>query len=562
MTLQILAVISLVLAVIPCGLFLVNLIFYRRLARISGLGRDADENFKTATLSVLVPARNEQQNIRAMLESVLTNRGADFEVVVLDDHSTDCTAEIVREFAVRDSRVRLEDAPALPAGWCGKQHACHVLARRARHPLLVFMDADVRLEPDALQRMAGFMQTREIALASGVPRQELGTFSERLLIPLIHFVLLGHLPMFMMRRSRHAAFSAGCGQLFITRADAYHACGGHAQIRTTLHDGVKLPRLFRHAGFNTDLFDATCVATCRMYHTNGETWRGLGKNATEGLAAPGMIVPMTLFLFCGQVLPFVLLAITPWQDLVTLMTAGFAAACAWLPRLIAARRFRQPVGGALLQPVGVTALLAIQWLALVRKILGHPMEWKGRAYSSAEVSAKPVTMAVRVMILIATCILLVQRAAAGDSTNRICASFELRDQFDTPHKINFPRTNVIVLTIADKKGNDEVDGWVAPTKGRFGGKVEIIGIADVGGVPGPLREFVRKKFQKSRTHPVMMDWDGRIIGGFAPQKESANVYVLDRQGQVTLHLAGAAKPESLKELFAAVDRDANNPGAR
>jgi len=74
--------------------------------------------------------------------------------------------------------------------------------------------------------------------------------------------------------------------------DAYHACGGHAKIRSTLHDGVKLPRLFRRAGFQTDLFDATDIARCRMYRTNIETWRGLGKNATEGLAAPGTLLRM------------------------------------------------------------------------------------------------------------------------------------------------------------------------------------------------------------------------------------------------------------------------------
>src|SRR5690606_21074414 len=143
--------------------------------------------------------------------------------------------------------VRLAPAPPLPAGWCGKQHACHVLASLARHPLLVFIDADVRLAPDALERIAAFMGERAPgraregrtrtppSLASGVPRQELGTFSERLLIPLIHFILLGFLPMPVMRRTRWPAMSAGCGQLFIARRDAYFAAGGHASIRATLH---------------------------------------------------------------------------------------------------------------------------------------------------------------------------------------------------------------------------------------------------------------------------------------------------------------------------------------
>jgi hypothetical protein len=315
---------------------------------------------------------------------VLANHGVEFEVVVLDDHSTDRTAEIVGDLARRDPRVRLESAPALPAGWCGKQHACHVLARLARYPWLVFLDADVRLASAALERMAVFMEQSRADLASGVPRQELGTFSERLLIPQIHFILLGYLPMPFMRSTTRPAFSAGCGQLFVARRDAYEATGGHVMIRTTLHDGVKLPRLFRRAGFKTDLFDATDIASCRMYHTNGETWRGLGKNATEGLAAPGTILPMSLLLFGGQVLPFLLAALGPVVSASALTATWLACAFAYLPRLLAVPLFRHPLGSALLHPLGVLMLLAIQWLALVRQCTGKPAVWKGRSYGAGQ----------------------------------------------------------------------------------------------------------------------------------------------------------------------------------
>ena len=372
MKLDALALVALLLAALPCGLFLINLFVYRPLVRRqTGLAEP---------VSVLIPARNEEQNIRATLEAVRASHGADFEVIVLDDHSADDTARLVSEFAARETRVRLESAPPLPAGWCGKQHACHILAQRARHPLLLFIDADVRLQPHSLHRLAAFMAGTDAALASGVPRQELGTFSERLLIPLIHFVLLGFLPMPAMRRTRWPSMSAGCGQLLIARRAAYEQCGGHAMLRDSLHDGLKLPRVFRQAGFRTDLFDATDLATCRMYHTNAGTWRGLGKNATEGLAAPGTIVPMTALLLGGQVLPFAMLALAPQLSTLGLACAAGAAALAFLPRLVAAALFRQSLGGALLHPLGVLALLAIQWHALARHLLGRPAEWKGRSY--------------------------------------------------------------------------------------------------------------------------------------------------------------------------------------
>jgi Glycosyl transferase family 2 len=393
MNIDTLAVIALVFAAFPAGLFVLNLRVYRplppgRRRQEAHSGSPQEELalpcFGRHAVSVLIPARNEEKNIRTTLDAVLTNRDCNLEVIVLDDHSTDCTADIVNEFAARDPRLRLESAPPLPAGWCGKQHACHVLAKLARNPLLVFIDADVRLAPDALERMASFMEQTDAALASGVPRQELGTFSERLLIPLIHFILLGFLPMHVMRRTRWPSMSAGCGQLFIARREAYERCGGHAMLRDSLHDGIKLPRLFRQAGFATDLFDATDLAKCHMYHTNVDTWRGLGKNATEGLATPLTILPMTILLFCGQVLPFVLFAFAPILSASALALVAVAATLAYLPRLLAARLFRQPLGGALLHPLGVGALLAIQWHALVRHLTGRPSVWKGRSYSVVE----------------------------------------------------------------------------------------------------------------------------------------------------------------------------------
>jgi hypothetical protein len=376
MNLDILAFIAFALALVPCGMFLLNRRIYRPIP-------DCKPQIANS-ISVLIPARNEENNIRATLEAVLASRGCDFEVIVLDDHSTDCTAAFARELARADDRLRLETAPDLPAGWCGKQFASSVLAQLARHPLLVFLDADVRLAPDALARMAVFMDDGEAALASGVPRQLLGTFSERLLIPLIHFVLLGFLPMHAMRRTRLPSMSAGCGQLFVARREAYEKCGGHAMLRQSLHDGLKLPRVFRRAGFKTGLFDATDIATCRMYRTNADTWQGLGKNATEGLAAPATILPVTAVLLGGQVLPFILVLLAPMLSSAGLTLAALAAAMSYLPRLVAARLFCQPLGGALLHPLGIIVLLAIQWHALIRHLAGRPPAWKGRAYSFSE----------------------------------------------------------------------------------------------------------------------------------------------------------------------------------
>jgi glycosyltransferase involved in cell wall biosynthesis len=360
---------SLVLALIPSALFLRNLALYAPLPR-AGTRR--------AQASVLIPARNEEANIATALRSILSSESIDLEVIVLDDGSSDRTAEIVREIAHGDHRVRLATAEPLPAGWCGKNFACQQLAAIACHPVLIFMDADVRVSrSDALARLAEFLEQSGASLVSGVPREETGTLMEKLIIPLIHFVLLGFLPLERMRRSTDPRFAAACGQILAVRREAYERSGGHSAVADRIHDAVALTRSVRGHGFATDLFDATDTFHCRMYRRAAEVWHGFAKNAHEGLATPRLIVPATVLLLGGQVLPFVLLAIAP--SLLALLATG----AAFLPRLVAIARFRQSPLGALLHPIGIGVLVAIQWFAFFRAFRRQPAQWKGRAYAPA-----------------------------------------------------------------------------------------------------------------------------------------------------------------------------------
>jgi GT2 family glycosyltransferase len=363
---------SCLLALIPAALFLRNLALYALLPQ-PGTAR--------AKCSVLIPARNEEANIAAALHSILQSDGIDLEVIILDDGSTDHTADIVREFTA-DPRVRLETAEPLHPGWCGKNFACHQLAALAKHPLLVFMDADVRVSRrDSLARLARFADEGRAALVSGVPRERTRGLTEKLIIPLIHFVLLGFLPLRRMRAGTDPRFAAACGQILAIQREAYSAIGGHTVIANRIHDAVALTRALRERGFATDLFDATDTFHCRMYQRASEVWHGFTKNAHEGLGSPRLILPATLLLLGGQVLPIVLLAFAKSPLSLTLAIIGTAAT--FLPRLIAVARFRQCIVGALLHPFGICALVAIQWFAFFRSLRQRPAVWKGREYFPA-----------------------------------------------------------------------------------------------------------------------------------------------------------------------------------
>ena len=368
---MILAIVSCLFAVGPALLFWRNLSLYQPLPQVKT---------SPTACSILIPARNEEANIAAALESVLLCSQIEFEVIVLDDGSTDRTGEIVRKMMTSDSRVRLETAQPLPPNWCGKNFACQQLADLARHPVLIFMDADVRVSrTDALARLTGFLERS--ALVSGVPREITGTPMEKLIIPLIHFVLLGFLPLQRMRAGHDPRFAAACGQILAIRKDVYQSTGGHSAVADRIHDAVALTRHFRSKGFGTDLFDATDTFHCRMYHRASDVWHGFAKNAHEGLGSPRLIFPATILLLVGQILPLICLLLA--SSFLEKMIALIAVIASFLPRWIGIFRFRQSIFGAILHPVGIILLLGIQWSALFRSLLRKPAHWKGRSYSPA-----------------------------------------------------------------------------------------------------------------------------------------------------------------------------------
>ncbi len=371
-----------------CGLvsvmFLVNLFFFRR-ATPSRASSSPGHSAETLSISVLVPARNEASRIGALLDSVLASEGVDCDLCVLDDESQDGTDKIVEEFSKQFRGVRLLRGRPVPAGWSGKQFACHQLAQQARHEELVFLDADVTLSKDALRR--AITQRRRVCadLLSGFPRQRVVTLGEQMLIPLIHVILLCFLPFALMRWTRMTGAAAGCGQFFLTTKKAYERCGGHGAIRQSLHDGLMLPQAYRIAGLSTDLFDASDVAQCRMYASFSETWSGLMKNATEGFAQLPRLPVITAIMMLAFVGPPLLavalsLGFIHWDWAFPIITA---CVLSYLPRVWCCLKFDHAWLACVLNPISIVLFLVIQWMALVRRTQGKGVQWRQRHYEMA-----------------------------------------------------------------------------------------------------------------------------------------------------------------------------------
>lgn len=382
MAFNVLIILSAIAAAVPVVFSIWNM---RLLKYSSGPVATDPVNDKLPTVSILIPARNEAHRIGAALESIAAQSNSILETIVLDDGSSDGTKSVIQGFEKSIHGLRVVDGQELPAGWCGKNFACWQLANQARGDLLVYLDADVQLKPGAIAFLQNFaLNNPQTDLASGIPLQIMGTFWESILIPQIHFVLLGFLPMAAMRRTLDPGFAAACGQLLIVRRDAYFETGGHSAIASRIHDGLQLARHFRKSGFATDLFDATPLASCRMYDNARDVFHGLAKNATEGMADWKAIFPMSYLLIFGQVLPVFLLG---WACLAPSgfspahkLSAALVTLLAFFPRIFISRRFHLGLPAGFLQPLSAATLIGIQWYARLKALFSKSTSWKGRSY--------------------------------------------------------------------------------------------------------------------------------------------------------------------------------------
>jgi len=358
----------------------------------------------TATLvSICIPARNEEANIEACVRSLLVGSHRAIEVLVYNDQSTDRTGEILAALAASDPRVRIVPTLPLGDGWNGKQFGCQRCGEFASGTWLLFTDADVRFEPDAIARTLLAASRARAELISTFPRQITATLGEKLVIPLIHFILLSYLPIARMRSTLDPAASAGCGQFLFVRTSAWSAAGGHTSFKDSMHDGIKLPRAVRRVGLRTDLFDGTDLCHVRMYQGFAATWRGFTKNAFEGLGSVGLLLFITVLHALGQLLPWLVLAapVAQWLADFTRLTnygewplldyiptaphyilATIAACSGLIGRLLLARRFCQSLISALLHPVGITLMTLIQWHSLYLAKTGR-RTWRGRGQGPA-----------------------------------------------------------------------------------------------------------------------------------------------------------------------------------
>jgi glycosyltransferase involved in cell wall biosynthesis len=332
----------------------------------------------TGLTSVLVPARDEAATIGECVRSILASRQVDLELLVLDDGSADGTADAARAAVGRDDRARVLAGHALPPGWLGKPYACAQLVEQARGEVLVFVDADVLLEPHAVAATVDLLRRAELQLVSPYPRQRAESWAERLVQPLLQWSWLTFLPLRLAERPWFASMTAANGQLLACDAAAYRATGGHAVVRDAVVDDVWLARAFKRQGFRVAVADGTSIATCRMYDSWAALRAGYGKSLWAAFGSPARAIGVSGLLVMLYVVPplaAVVGGITGRRALAWVGATGYAAGVAG--RVLVARvTGGRPLDG-FAHPASVLAF-GVLVAGSTRDQRAGRVQWKGR----------------------------------------------------------------------------------------------------------------------------------------------------------------------------------------
>ena len=259
-----------------------------------------------ASVSVLIPARDEESNIARCLDSALAQGSAVLEVLVYDDHSRDRTPQLVAAYARGDRRVRLVEPTDLPEGWCGKTFACARLAAEAKGRWLLFIDADARLRRNAVVLIVGEALARGVTLLSCWPRLVTRGFWEGALMPLLNFVVFTLYPAPLARRRHDPRLGLAHGSCMLARRDAYEAVGGHGAVRGELFEDVRLAQAWRGRGQRGLCLDGRKVVAVRMYRSPSEIWAGFRKNFFPAFRTARAFWAFVALHLCVLLLPFAL----------------------------------------------------------------------------------------------------------------------------------------------------------------------------------------------------------------------------------------------------------------
>ena len=324
----------------------------------------------TDLVSILIPVRNEQGDIIALLESIYQQDYNNYEVIILDDDSTDDTYKLCKTFCDKHQNFRIIKGDQLPAGWTGKNFACHQLALAAKGDFLLFLDADEQVHNGLINTAIYRMHQYQLGLLSVFANPDMLTAGERVVVPLQHYLLLGLLPLRLVYLIKNHFIAAASGQFMFFDAGVYRRHQWHSLVKDKIVEDAEIMRMVKAAGHRGETLLANNMLSSRMYKSYFEAINGFSKNVLS-------VFNYNIIWF----LIYILLTIAgPMMVLITLNIPLilFMSAIILIGRLMSSLLAGQnPVYNIILHPLQMISLTAIAFIA-IQKHLTHTLTWKGR----------------------------------------------------------------------------------------------------------------------------------------------------------------------------------------
>ena len=320
-------------------------------------------------ISVLVPLRNEEENAVAIIETLAAQENlVDVEFLILNDNSTDKTFELITTTSRSDSRFKVMQGSALPAGWLGKPWALEQLSQSARGEVLICIDADVRLSKTAIAAAIDSMHENSLDFFSPYPSQVARTFGERMIQPLLQWSWISSVPLALAKRSSSPSFAVANGQFFAVKKSALVHSGGYASIKSEVLDDMQMARVLLRNKFKGTVGNGALIAQCHMYSSWNELRNGYAKSLWKGFGGVfGSIIAIALLVLTG-IIPIISAAMgSP--------LGWFAFEAVLISRLISAKITRANLFDSLLHPISSALLI---YLIIYSWLMRGRIQWKGR----------------------------------------------------------------------------------------------------------------------------------------------------------------------------------------
>jgi glycosyltransferase involved in cell wall biosynthesis len=376
-SIEIILVITAAVLIVPVTLIaLMNLLVWPQRLNKSAVGNDQ--------VSVLIPARNEMDNLESCVDSAMTQGSTIKEILIYDDGSTDRTLHVIDQLIrVHHDTVRQIPTVSLPDGWIGKSHACKRLAEHAVAPWLLFIDADTRLQPDAVRSLVAEANHRNATLLSAWPKIEMNSFTERFLMPLLNFIVFSIFPAPISRFLRNSAsLGLAHGACILAQRETYERIEGHELVKNRLFEDTALAQAWRKRHENSQVIDGRKVATVRMYESFEGIWTGFSKNYYPALGNLWLFTIFQLYMTVTFIiLPLVVVILFFYGviDPVFLLLAVGSL----MPRTLVGLRFRHSLWSVPLHPIAVVFMVVLGMRSWWQSSIGGGVRWKGRTYMAS-----------------------------------------------------------------------------------------------------------------------------------------------------------------------------------